>query len=149
MAGFLSFLDRINRIAQDCAGLGNPPGLPRGWLVWRGSLDEFRSLKHTGTSLADGPSEQSNHDGNGGFPRCGRKSSIAWKNGPNIFHSVENEGGELVSEFFASFLKVVEDFGIVGAELVGLQEQIEGVIVAAHLEVDPAEGVEIGGVVGG
>ena len=44
---------------------------------------------------------------------------------------------------------MVEDFGIVGAELVGLQEQIEGVIVAAHLEVDPAEGVEIGGVVGG
>ena len=30
-----------------------------------------------------------------------------------------------MSEFFASFLKVVEDFGIVGAELVGLQEQIE------------------------
>jgi len=52
------------------------------------------------------------------------------------------------AEFVEGLPEVVEDFGVAGAEAVGLLQQVEGVFVAALLEIDPAEGIEERGVFG-
>jgi len=75
------------------------------------------------------------------FPTHGQFLNTLYKLCSDFMRQLAASGAESGGEDFAHFLDVVENLGVVRTDLIGLQEELEGLLVLSLPMENPAPGV--------